>query len=410
MPICVYGVVAQLAERFLCKEEDGSSNLLSSTKNIKMKTIKMPDWEELPTNTIVKFGIDPTAGRLHLGHLVPLLLCRELQNKGHQIKIVLGTFTAQIGDPTGKEKTRPILPKEEVMSNAETIKVFVKKFLGDVEMLFNHQWLENWTTDKMMNLLGRFTWAQLSNRENFQKRLENNESISISELIMPLLQGLDSVQINAGIEVGGHDQLFNFKMTREVQRIFGQKPEICLMTEIINGTDGQKMSKSLNNCIFVDDNPIDVFGKTMRVSDNTMKEWWNIFIPHIIVPEDLPPIKKKEMLALEITSLLFGTNEAIIAGSHFNRTIRNKEVPGESEMQFIDSDNLIDCIIKARNISKSEARKLIQGNGISINGQKVNEDQSLQHDMLIKIGKRQFIKIKNNHMETINSGGTSLDA
>ena len=361
-----------------------------------MNVLQFPENEKissLPHGSVVKFGIDPTAVRLHLGHVVPLLLCKQLKEQGHQIKIVIGTFTAQIGDPTGKEKTRPIIPREQTIKNAQNIIVFIKKFLGDVEILFNHEWLENFPTSKLLNLLGKFTWAQLSARENFQLRLEKNESISISELIMPTLQGLDSVQLNAKIEIGGVDQLFNFKITRDVQNIFGQIPQICLMTQIIKGTDGRKMSKSLDNCIFVDDAPIDVFGKTMRISDHLMAEWWEIFMTGEMVTE-INPMQNKKKLAFTITFLLHSFEDAIKAREYFEQVIQNKNVPVEEQIVKMRVSKLIDCVMKARNISKTEVRKLLKGNGVSIDGVVVNDDMELNADMLVKIGKRQFIKIQ----------------
>lgn len=363
-----------------------------------MKTIQFPPGEDisnLPNDCIVKFGIDPTADKLHLGHLIPLLLCKKLQSEGKQIKIILGTFTAQIGDPTGKEKTRPIISKEETVKNAEHIIVFIKKFFNEkAEILFNHHWLEKHNSNELFALLGKFTWAQLSARDNFQKRLENNESISMSELIMPLLQGLDSVEVNADIEVGGVDQLFNFKITREVQQLFSQKPEICLMTNIITGTDGRKMSKSLNNCIFLNDSPNDVFGKTMSIPDNLMNEWFDIL--GLIKPsaeQKFSQIEKKKLLAHGITSIIHGIDEAEKSLKHFTNVIQDKNTPSPDNIKRIDSSNLIDCIMKIRNTSKREANQLIKSNAVRINGVITNSDLNLQKDTLIQIGKRQFVKI-----------------
>lgn len=361
-----------------------------------MKTIQFPENESikgLPKGSIVKLGIDPTAESLHLGHMIPLLLCKKLKEQGHHIKIVLGTFTAQIGDPTGKEKTRPLIAREDTIANANNIIVFIQKILGDVEILFNHEWLEDFPTHRLLNLLGRFTWAQLSARDNFQLRLEKNESISISELVMPVLQGLDSVHVNAAIEIGGIDQLFNFKITREVQSIFGQKSEICLMTNIINGTDGRKMSKSLGNCIFVNDSPINVFGKTMRISDETMQEWWDIFMNEEL-DKTANPMQNKKRLAFTITFLLHSFEDAIAARVHFEQVIQNKNIPNESNIILMNSLTLLDCIMNARGIGKGEAKKLINSNAISIDGNKVTEDQELKPEQIIKIGKRQFIKIQ----------------
>jgi len=218
-----------------------------------MKTETFPPNSTIPKEkSRVKFGIDPTSDKLHLGHLVPLRMVKTLKDMGHTIDVVLGSFTAQMGDPSEKDKMRPMLSDTETKANAESILIQVKRILGsDINIHFNHTWFEKMTLPQMMNIVSKFNVNHLLSRDSFQNRIKNNNSIGIHELLVPILQGLDSVELKSDIEIGGTDQLFNFMISREMQEKSGMKPEICLFAPIINGLDGRKMSKSLNNCIIL---------------------------------------------------------------------------------------------------------------------------------------------------------------
>lgn len=359
----------------------------------------------------VKFGIDPTSDRLHLGHLIPLLFVKKLWLEGHHIDIVLGNFTAQLGDPSGKDTMRPILTPEETEINANSIKdqinrIFISEFKehpGKYWSLHkNKEWFEKMTAIEMVNILSKFTTAQLLSRDSFQKRIKENNSIGMHELVVPILQGFDSVHLKSNIEVGGTDQLFNFSISRDMQRIHGQEPEKCILMPIINGTDGRKMSKSFGNCIFINDTPKDVFGKTMSISDDLMKEWWPIFFEEIKI--DLTkPMESKMFLAFEITKQIWSQSDAIIARSEFVSTIQKKGLPEDiQEIKVpIEGISILDIIVKVRNCSKNEAKRLIDSNGVKIidsNGNattfEITENTvSIVPGAIIKIGKRDFAKL-----------------
>jgi tyrosyl-tRNA synthetase len=236
----------------------------------------------------------------------------------------LGTFTAQLGDPSGKDTMRPILSAEETERNAESIIDQIARIFGNpnsshpnfksIQIHRNGEWFGVMNAIKMTNLLSKFTTTQLLARDSFQKRIEDKNPIGMHELVVPILQGYDSVMLQTDVEIGGNDQLFNFAITRDVQHVHGQKPEICLLMPIINGTDGRKMSKSFDNCIFINDSPDDVFGKTMSISDVLMKEWWPIISDSEfptdkdggMTPGDLHPMKLKKDLAWFVTKEIWG--------------------------------------------------------------------------------------------------------
>jgi len=356
-----------------------------------MKFETIPNNATLPeTRSRVKFGIDPTSDKLHLGHLIPLRIVKSLKDKGHAVDIVLGTFTAQMGDPSGKDKTRPILNEEDTKRNAASILEQVKRILGeDFNVHFNHTWFEKMTLPQIMSIVSKFTTTHLLSRDSFQKRMENNNSIGMHELMVPILQGVDSVELRSDIEVGGNDQLFNFLISRDLQEKSGLKPEICILAPIINGTDGRKMSKSFNNCIFINDTPENVFGKTMSISDDVMMEWLPIFLED---PKSTRPFDLKKELSFEVTKEIWGEELATVAKANFERVSQEKKLP--DNIIEIDNDDLVSIICKVRKSSKTESRKLILGNGVSKDGEKIGLDFTLKSGDILKIGKRDFVKIK----------------
>lgn len=356
----------------------------------------------------IKFGIDPTSDKLHLGHLIPLLEVKKLWEQGHHVDIVLGTFTAQLGDPSGKDTMRPILDKEQTELNAKSIIEQIERIFDspneshplfkNIEIHHNHHWFQHMNAIEMTSILSKFTTTQLLSRDSFQKRIENKNPIGMHELIVPLLQGFDSVKLKTDVEIGGTDQLFNFGITRDMQHAHGQAPEKCILMPIINGTDGRKMSKSFGNCIFINDTAEDVFGKVMSISDSLMKEWWPVLSDHDI-PTDpkgdclIHPMKLKKDLALFITVLIWGRENAFKAQKHFENVIQNKKMP--DKIQGIISTNIIAAICMIRHCSISEAKRLIKQGAVRLNDVKVeNESITISKGDIVKIGKLDLAKVE----------------
>ena len=354
--------------------------------------IIFPENSNIDSCNRVKFGIDPTFPRLHLGHFIPLRMVKKLQDQGKHITLVLGTFTAQMGDPSGRDSTRPILSAEEVIKNSEIILNQVNKILTPGFDIFrNHEFHGAMTTPELLSHLSQFTLAHMTSRNAFEKRIKDNCSIGLHELIVPILQGLDSFVLKSDLEIGGQDQLFNFQIARKIQESNKQKPQVCLMFPIINGTDGRKMSKSLGNCIFLDESPEDIFGKIMSISDETMEEWIPIITDLTELNLPAHPMHRKRNLAVDVVRQLCGLEEADKAAQNFFKKIQKKELPEIIPELVVNS--ILDAIISVRKCSKTEARRLINSGGIKINGQKF-VDQIVNSGDLIQIGKRDFVKAK----------------
>lgn len=380
--------------------KDTSKHFLNLPDRIEV----FPDGANIMGANNVKFGIDPTFPKLHLGHMVPLRVVKKLKEQGKNITIVLGTFTAQLGDPSGKEKTRPILTSSQTNANANAILQQVTTILGEgFEVYRNGDLFSKMTVPEILQICSRFTVNFMLSRDAFQKRMESDASISLHELIVPICQGWDSVHLKSDIEIGGTDQLFNFQVARKLQENEGMNPEICLMMPIINGTDGRKMSKSLGNCIFLTESSTDIFGKCMSVSDETMDEWIPLLTD--INLTDLPehPMKRKKIMAFDIVKQLRGEKEAQLAEEGFKSMVQKSEIP--DDMLEVDvspealpeyTSQLLHAIMLIRKCSKSEARRLMKGNAVSINDKKVNNDRGVELNSgdIVKIGKRAFGKIK----------------
>jgi tyrosyl-tRNA synthetase len=337
----------------------------------------------------VKFGIDPTFPRLHLGHLVPLRIVKQFQEQRKEITIVLGTFTAQMGDPSGRDQARPILSKEEVEENARRIQAQVHQILGSKFSIFrNGDAFNEMRVPELMKIVSDFSVQQITNRNAFAGRIDSGNPIGIHELIVPILQGTDSVILGSEIEIGGTDQLFNFQVARGLQELNGQKPEVCVMVPIINGTDGRKMSKSLNNCIFLDEDPTEVFGKCMSISDDVMEEW----IPLLTNgnKESKPMIRKKKM-AFDIVEQLFDHATAMTCLQQFENKIQNKEAP--DDIPEISEIGLIEAVVAIRKCSNTEARRLISSGAVKVDDIKVDSDTKLVPGQIMKVGKRDFGRI-----------------
>lgn len=373
-----------------------------------MKHTIFPDTEKIDFSKKlkVKFGIDPTSDKLHLGHLIPLLFVKKLWDEGHHIDIVLGTFTAQLGDPSGKDTMRPILTPEETEVNANSIAEQVARIFGNpnsshpnfknIIIHRNGEWFGVMNAIMMTNILSKFTTTQLLSRDSFQKRMKENNPIGMHELIVPILQGQDSVFLESDVEVGGTDQLFNFSISRDMQKLKGQEPEKCVLMPIINGTDGRKMSKSFDNCIFINDTPNDVFGKVMSISDEMMKEWWSIFLgDNLLFGIDKHPMEMKKELAWHITDIIWTSKKGELADDaqmHFENTIQGRNNP--SEIKETALNDVVEIIQMMRTCSRTNAKKLVSQGGVKVNGNKITDEKiSLKSGDIVKIGKLDFVKL-----------------
>ena len=352
----------------------------------------LPEGSKIPTSGVVKLGIDPTSDKLHLGHLIPIRMVKKLKESGMQAHLILGTFTAMLGDPSGRDTMRPVLTPETTKANAASIVSQLERVLGkDITIHYNHEWFDKMTLPEALAILAKFNVDYLMSRDSFQKRKEGGNPVGLHEIIVPILQGLDSVELNAKVEVGGTDQLFNFMISRDLQSKSGQDPEICLMAPIINGTDGRKMSKTYNNAIYINDAPTDVYGKVMSISDETMKQWLPIFIETYDTKEH--PMKLKKQLAYVVTEEIWGADGAEKGKAAFENNIQAGKLPDDIKELPIDAD-FLSFISKMTGESKGAARRLLQGGGIAVNDVKVSAlDYKLKAGDIVRAGKRNYAKV-----------------
>lgn len=358
-----------------------------------------------------KLGIDPSAPDLHLGHAVVLHKLRQFQELGHHIIIILGDFTGMVGDPTGRSETRKQLTEEEVRANAQTYQDQIFNILDPekTEMVFNSDWLAKLTFADVIRLASSLTVARMMEREDFSKRYQDNIPISIHEFFYPLMQGYDSIAIRADIEFGATEQKFNLLMGRQLQRDYGQEPQVAFTMPILVGTDGvQKMSKSLGNYIGITEPPDEIYGKTMSIADELMPEYYRLAtaLSSKEVNEILADIKKdkihprdaKMRLAREIVSLYHGKTAAEKAEEHFKKVFQRGQMPEEMPSYKLATPvNIVELMIQtALASSKSDARRLIEQRGVRINGE-TTEDATLNltnpGELTVQVGKRKFARI-----------------
>ena len=362
----------------------------------------------------VKAGFDPTAPDLHLGHTVLLNKMKQFQELGHEVIFLIGDFTGMIGDPTGRSETRKNLTPQEVQENAKTYLAQVYKVLDPKKttIAYNSEWMNKFSSVNMIELAAHYTVARMLERDDFQKRLAKNLPVSIHELMYPLIQGYDSVALKSDIELGGTDQKFNLLVGRDLQRAYGQKPQVVLTMPLLEGTDGvQKMSKSLGNSIGVFDAPNEMFGKIMSISDDLMWRYYELLSSISI--DDLEVMKKQSQsgmlnpknakmnLAEEIVALYNSPELAKKALNEFENVFKKKKIPEDILVAKGWGDGLLGIcnILKEHNLtdSTSAARRLIQQGSVTINGEKVsNVNQELRgnQEYLIKVGKKRFLKIQ----------------
>lgn len=366
---------------------------------------------ETGENFFVKAGFDPTAPDLHLGHTVLIQKLATFQKFGGIIQFLIGDFTATIGDPTGKSETRKILTSEQVLNNAETYKEQVFKILDPkkTQVMFNSQWLKELGTGGLITLASNLTVARMLERDDFSKRYASNTPIALSEFIYPLLQGYDSVAMNTDIELGGTDQKFNLLMGRTLQKAYNcKKQQAVLMMPILEGLDGvQKMSKSLGNYIGVTDEPFDMFGKILSISDELMWRYFELLsskslkeidkIKEDVKNETLHPKKVKESLAMEIVERFHGNGAGEVAKAEFEKVFTNKDIPTDMpEFIFKAPVWICQALVDSKLVdSTSQARRDIKANAVSINQEKIDDDKlNLQTgEYILQKGKKNFAKI-----------------
>ena len=361
----------------------------------------------------IKAGFDPTAPDLHLGHTVLINKMKHFQDQGHHIIFLIGDFTGMIGDPTGKNVTRPPLTKEEVLSNAETYQKQVFKILDPdlTEIAFNSTWMDRFSSSEMIRLASSYTVARMLERDDFGKRYKGGQPIAIHEFLYPLVQGYDSVALEADVELGGTDQKFNLLVGRELQRDAGQDPQSILTMPLLEGLDGvNKMSKSLNNYIGIEDEPPDMFGKLMSISDELMWRYIELLSFESLTKVDLWKTEVKEgrnprdikvMFAQEIVTRFHDDAAATHALQDFESRFRQGGVPNDMAEYSLDADNGTVPVVNALKLSglaasSSEAIRAIQQGGVRINGAKVDDRSAVimsGETVVLQLGKRKFARI-----------------
>ncbi len=353
----------------------------------------------------IKLGFDPSSPDLHLGHVLVLDKIRQFQDFGHTAVIIIGEYTARIGDPTGRSKTRKPLEPEEIKHNALTYTEQVFKILirDRTEIRSNSEWFDRFTYADVLKLNARMSVAQLLERDDFAKRYRENQPLSLAEFQYPLMQGHDSVMVRADVEIGGNDQLFNNLVGRDLQRSAGQPPQTVIVLPILTGTDGSaKMSKSLGNSIGILENPTDMFGKAMSISDPCMEQWWQLIATSYHLPEPPEhPMQKKKTLAAAIVSRFHGEQEAKRVREDFeNKFSKNDLAAADIPETPLDKTSWQPVeLIRALGAASSngEARRLIAGGALKIDGQKIPESTptlELSNGAIVQCGKKFFAKIK----------------
>lgn len=361
----------------------------------------------------IKLGVDPSRPDLHLGHLVVLRKLREFQDLGHTVVLIVGDFTARIGDPSGRSQIRPMLSAEEVEENAKTYSEQAFKVLDKdrTELRYNSEWLEKLDFEDIIRLTSKFTVARMIEREDFAKRLKAGEPLSVSELLYPIAQAYDSVMIKADVELGGTDQLFNLLVGRKLQQDYDQRPQVVMTMPLIEGTDGRlKMSKSYGNYIAFNDPPNEMYGKLMSIPDDLILKYMKLLTDisdeemeeyeNKMEGKEMNPRDVKMRLAREIVSFFYGETEAMKAEENFVKVFREKKLPEDMEELIIERSRIsaVELLFENKIVSsKSEAKRLINQGGVRINGIKLKDpfdEIEIEDGMVIQIGKRRFYRVK----------------
>jgi len=360
---------------------------------------------------IVKLGCDPSRPDLHIGHSVVLRKLRHFQDLGHQAVLVIGDFTAMIGDPTGRNKTRPQLTIEDARDNAKTYLDQAGAVLNmdTLKVVYNSKWLNEMSFSDVIKLSSSTTVARMLERDDFNKRYASEVPISLHEFLYPLAQAQDSVELSSDVELGGTDQKFNLLMGRNLQKIVGQKPQCILTMPILEGTDGiEKMSKSYGNDIGISDSANDMYGKTLSIPDNIMLSWFALAadvdknyldeVSQKLEDGSINPMELKRELARKIVVIYHDENKAIEAENHFNQVTVSKGVPDDIDDYQLKEDDLLVNIIADSGLlnSKSEARRMIKQSAVKIDGETVTDIHhkiTTSDSFILKVGKRKFLKV-----------------
>ena len=381
---------------------------------IKRKSVQIFSEDELEKKLksgkklIIKFGADPSRPDLHLGHTVPLRVLKTFQDLGHEVVFVIGDFTAMIGDPTGKSKTRPALTFEETRKSAETYLKQVTKILDKekTRIEYNSKWLSKMNFEDIIKLSSKYTVARIMERDDFKNRFENNLPLSMHELLYPLMQGYDSVALNADIEIGGTDQTFNLLVGRELQKDYEQESQVVITFPLLVGLDGkEKMSKSLGNYIGIDESPEIMYEKAMKIPDEVLIEYFKLTtdidmeIAKKWIDEDIVEAHKK--YATEIIKMYHG-EKFIKQAEEKYKIVANGGIPSNIKDIKLSDDiqkiSICDLLVKVEFAkSKGEAKRMIQGKGVKINSElieDINKVIDLNEEVILQFGKNKFIKIK----------------
>jgi len=374
--------------------------------------IKLQKSKETNTPLRVKLGMDPTRPDLHLGHTVVMRKLREFQKLGHKIVLIVGGATAMVGDPSGKSETRPSLTKEEVDENAKSYFEQMSKVvdINNAEIINNADWLHKMNFVEVLKLSSQITVAQMLTRDDFAKRMSENKPISVHEFFYPLMQAYDSVVVDSDIELGGTDQRFNVLLGRDIQSAYGKKhPQMVILLPLLEGTDGVvKMSKSYpEHCISINENPKDMFGKLMSIPDELIIRYYTLLtdVPQAELKEIEKQLKSgvnprdiKLKLAYTITEEYCGKDGAEFGQSEFINVVSNKGIPQDiQEVKIKLGTNILDLLVELNFVaSKGEAKRLIQGGGVKIDGEKiseVNHSIDFENSVILQSGKRNFVKL-----------------
>lgn len=369
--------------------------------------------EKKPLN--IKLGCDPSKPDLHIGHAVVLNKLREFQDFGHTAILIIGDYTAMIGDPSGKKKTRPQLTFEETREHGKTYFEQASRILdkSKTQIRYNSEWLSKLTLEDLIKIMSKFTVQRILERDDFTNRLKEQTEISLHEILYPIMQGYDSVFINADVELGGTDQKFNNLVGRDMQRRFNKEPQIVLLMPLLEGTDGsEKMSKSLDNAIGITDPPKDIFGKTMSIPDLLIYKYFVLGtrlkpselqeIKSSLEDENVNPRNIKHRLAHELVKLYYDSETADKARDEFDKIFVKKEIPDDIPEYTLSQNEvkLIDLMYDSKlSDSKGNARRLIEQSGVSINNDKISDINYVikqKKDFVLKVGKKKFLKVKIN--------------
>ena len=380
---------------------------------IRQKLIKVKE-EGRPLR--IKLGLDPSAPDIHIGHSVVLRKIRQLQDLGHEAVIIIGDYTGMIGDPTGKSKTRKQLSREDVERNANTYMEQIFKIIDRerTKVHYNSEWLSKMNFGDVIELAAKCTVARMLERDDFNNRYTNHLPLSVHEFFYPLMQAYDSVAIKADIELGGTDQTFNILMGRNIQRDYGQEPQLTLFMPLLEGTDGvEKMSKSLGNYIGISEEPEVIFEKVMKIPDSLIIKYYNLCTD--VHPEEIAKLERKleegtnprdikMMLAGEITGLYHGKEAAEGAGEHFKTVFQKSEIPENAPVLFLDAgletalgEQIVNALVeKGYYKSKNEVRRMFKQGGVCFDGEKVLDSQDIPeggNGHVLKMGKGKFFRV-----------------